>query len=171
MSTPSVAWPELKWRRGRWAAVYLGLWTGVGLAFAGQHFLTSAKVGAPVGWPESVVSSLTDWYVFAALAVPAIQLARRFNLAGPQWGLRLSLHLVASAVFSLLWILIRAALGELLRLRGAGRSFGEVLQYVIVATFFFNVLVYWVVITGTHAVAYARSLRERSDGYSSWRGG
>ena len=41
------------------------------------------------------------------------------------------------------------------------QPFGEVLRYVFVATFFFNVLVYWVVATGTHAVAYAESLRER----------
>jgi len=118
-------------------------------------------MGRPVAWGQSVLGALADWYVFAVLSLAAIQLARRFNLAGTHWRLRLTLHLVASMVFSLVWILVRAGLGEWLRGGGSDRPFSEVLQSVIVATFFFNVLVYWVVVTGTHAVAYASSLRDR----------
>ena len=141
--------------------IYLGLWTLVALAFAGQHYLTSAKIGRPVAWAESVLGALADWYTFAFLSVGAIQLARRFNLAGPQWSLRLTLHLVASMVFSLVWILTRAALAAVFQPAGAARPCGEMLHNVVVATFFFNVLVYWVVVTGAHALAYAESLQER----------
>ena len=160
-TTTAAATARPRRHRGGWSFIYLVLWTAVALAFAGQHYLTSAKIGVPVGWRESVVSALADWYVFAALALGAIELGCRFNLTGAEWRLRLVLHLVASAVFSLLWILIRAVLAELFHLRGSEQPFGEVLQYVFVATFFFNVLIYWVVVTGAHAVAYARSLRER----------
>jgi LytS/YehU family sensor histidine kinase len=45
--------------------------------------------------------------------------------------------------------------------RGGGKPVGEVLRYVLVATFFFNMLVYWVVVTAAHALAYSRSLRDR----------
>ena len=148
-------------RYGAWAVAYLGIWTLVALAFAGQHYLTSAKIGRPVAWSESVLGALADWYVFAVLSLPAMQLARRFNLAGTHWKLRLSLHLVAGIVFSLVWILLRAGIGEWQRHRSSDLPFSEVLQSVIVATFFFNALIYWVVVTGTHAVAYAQSLRER----------
>ena len=138
------------------------LWTLVGLAFAGQHYLTSAKVGAPVAWGTAIAGSLADWYLFGLLAWPAARLATRFNLAGPQWRLRLVLHVLASAVFSLAWILLRSALAHLIvPLRGVEKPFGDVLRYVLVATFFFNILVYWVVVTGTHALAYQRHLRER----------
>ena len=138
------------------------LWTLVGLAFAGQHYLTSAKVGAPVPWGTAIAGALADWYLFGLLAWPASLLARRFNLAGPQWRLRLVLHVLASAVFSLAWILLRSGLAHLIvPLRGVEKPFGEVLRYVLVATFFFNILVYWVVVTGSHALAYQRHLRDR----------
>lgn len=143
-----------------WA--YPAMWTLVGLAFAGQHYLTSAKVGAPVAWATAITGALADWYLFGLLAWPAARLARRFNLAGPQWRLRLVLHVLASAVFSLAWILLRSALAHLIvPLRGVEKPFGDVLRYVLVATFFFNILVYWVVVTGTHALAYQRHLRDR----------
>jgi LytS/YehU family sensor histidine kinase len=152
-NSPVVAW---------WAGAYLVVWTVVGLAFAGQHYLTSAKVGVPVAWGSAITGALADWYLFGLLALPAARLAARFNLAGRHWRLRIALHLVAGAVFSLLWILLRAALAQVLvPLRGAEKPFGEVLRYVLVATFFFNMIVYWVVVTGTHAFAYYRSFRER----------
>jgi len=147
-------------RTPAWA--YPALWTLVGLAFAGQHYLTSAKVGAPVAWGTAIAGALVDWHLFGLLALPAARLARRFNLAGPQWRLRLVLHVLASAVFSLAWILLRSALAQLIvPLRGVEKPFGDVLRYVLVATFFFNILVYWVVVTGTHALAYQRHLRDR----------
>ena len=152
----------MPWFRWWLPVAYAGLWTFVALAFAGQHYLTSAKVGSPVSWRVAVAGALADWHLFAVLAIPAIWLAGRFNLAGPHWRLRLALHVVAGAVFSLLWILLRTVLAQLVvPLRGAERAFDELLRYVLVATFFFNMLVYWVAVTGTHAVAYYRSFRER----------
>ena len=69
---------------------------------------------------------------------------------------------MAGTVFSLVWILLRTALAQvLIPLRGAEKPFDEMLRYVLVATFFFNMIVYWVVVTGTHAVAYYNSFRER----------
>lgn len=141
---------------------YLVFWTLVGLAFAGQHYLTSAKIGRAASWAVAITGSLADWYVFAALSVPAIALTRHFNLGGRYWRERILLHVLASAVFSLLWILVRAGLAQVLvPLRGVEMPFNELLRYVLVATFFFNVMVYWVVVTGTHALDYYRSLRER----------
>lgn len=141
---------------------YLIVWTLIGLAFAGQHYLTSAKVGAPVAWSSAITGALADWYLFGLLALPSGWLAHRFNLAGRHWRLRIALHLVAGAVFSLLWILLRTSLAQLLGpLRGSEKPFGEILRYVLVATFFFNMIVYWVVVTGAHAFAYYRSFQER----------
>jgi len=141
---------------------WLALWSVIGLAFAGQHYLTSAKVGTPVAWQSAITGALADWHLFGLLALPAAALARRFSLSGPHWRLRIALHLVAGTVFSLVWILARAALAHLLvPLRGNEKPFDEILRYVLVATFFFNVIVYWVVLTGTHALAYYRHFQER----------
>lgn len=134
----------------------------MGLAFAGQHFLTSAKVGSPVTWSAAITGALANWYLFGLLSWPAAWLARRFNLAGQHWRLRVALHVVAGAVFSLVWILLRAVIAQVIEpLRGVEKPFGELLRDALVATFFFNVLVYWVVVTGAHALAYYESFRER----------
>lgn len=148
--------------RGRIAVSYALLWTTLGLAFAGQHFLKSAKLGDPVSWQIAIEGAMADWYLFGTLAIPSFWLARRFHLGGAEWRMRAVLHLVGGAVFSLLWILIRTLLVErMLPGRGAEKPLHDLLRYVVVATFFFNMLVYWVVVTVAHAMSYFQSLQER----------
>ncbi|MSU36562.1 MAG: histidine kinase [Pedosphaera sp.] len=149
--------------RLRWwhPPAYLGLWLFIGLTFAGQSYLAQAKRGLTVSWDSTLAGATADWLCFALLALPAIFLAKKFTLAGPHWRLRLFLHFLASIVFSLAWMLLRAGLEQILPARGRALPFAEILRYVLVATFFFNLLVYWVVTTGTHAVAYYQSFRER----------
>ncbi len=149
--------------RHRWFPVlYWMSWTLVGLAFAGQHYLKAASFGDGVSWTVALQGALADWYVFGILAIPAFRLARRFNLGGDHWRLRLALHGVGGAVFSLVWILVRAGVGEwLFPGHRSEKPLHDLIRYVLVATFFFNVLVYWVVVTVAHAVAYSESLRER----------
>ena len=148
--------------RWRGAATFVLLWTLIGLAFAGQHYLKAAKLGDGVQWRVAVEGALADWYLFAVLSLPAFRLARRFHLGGAQWRLRVALHVVAGAVFSLLWILLRTLVVEaLMPVRGAEKPLNDLLRYVVVATFFFNMLVYWVVVTVAHALAYFQSLQDR----------
>lgn len=143
-------------------SLYALLWSTLGLAFAGQHFLKSAKLGDPISWSIAIEGAMADWYLFGFLAIPSFWLARRFHLGGTDWRLRAVLHLVGGAVFSLVWILLRTLLVErLLPGRGAEKPLHDLLRYVVVATFFFNMLVYWVVVTVAHAMSYFRSLQER----------
>lgn len=136
---------------------FLALWTLVGLAFAGQLYLTQTKLGSPVPWTFAVTRSLADWYVFAVLSLPAITFARRFPLGSAPLRLLALVHLVASLVFSLVWMLLRAGVAVWLE----GQPFAETLRHALVATLFFNLLVYWVVVAVAHAVGFYRSLRER----------
>ncbi len=129
----------------------------MGLAFAGQLYLTQTKLGSPVTWQFAVTRSLADWYVFALLSLPAIGFARKFPLGSAPLRLLAAVHLVASLVFSLVWMLLRAGVAVWLE----SLSFSDMLQHALVATLFFNLLVYWVVVTVTHAVGFYRSLRER----------
>ena len=136
---------------------FLGFWTLVGLAFAGQMYLVQSKIGVPVGWSFAVTRSLADWYVFAALSLPAIAFSRRFPLGCAPLPLLASVHGVASLVFSLVWMLGRAAVAVPLE----GSPFRETLRHALLATLFFNLLVYWVVIAVAHAASFYESLRER----------
>lgn len=149
--------PPLRNVRWIWPAIFFGFWTFVGLAFAGQLYLTQIKVGLPVSWAFALKRSLGDWYTFALLSVPAILLARRFPLGSAPFQLLLTLHLVACVVFSLVWTLLRAALAVWL----TATPFSETFRYALVATLVVNVLVYWVIVVATHAVGFYRESQSR----------
>ncbi len=136
---------------------FAGLWTLVGLAFAGQLYLTQSKIGSPVTWGFAVTRSLADWYVFALLSLPAVVFARRFPLGSAPLRLLAVVHLVASLLFSLVWMLLRAGVAVAME----GSPFAETLRHALVATLVFNLLVYWVVVAVAHAIAFYQSLRER----------
>lgn len=146
-------------RTFRWwhPVAFLGFWTLVGLAFAGQLYLTQTKLGTPVTLGFAATRSLADWYVFALLSLPALHLARRFPLGDAPTRWLIALHLAASVVFSLVWMLLRAGVAVPLE----QRPFAETLRFALVATLVFNVLVYWVIIVVAHAFGFYQRLRER----------
>jgi signal transduction histidine kinase len=146
----------------KWSMVFL-FWTLLGLSFAGQLYLFSLKTGRPVSWGEAVGSSLSDWYVWAVLSLPIIELARRFRFDSPQWGRSLAIHLVASCVFSLLYMVLRAALGWIQnRWGGVPVTFSETFNLLVIKAFRFNLLIYWVIVSVGHALAYYRQYQERA---------
>ena len=85
-----------------------GLWTLIGLSFAGQFFISSSQTGRPVSWHQALSHSLADWYVFALLSVIPLRQARRFGLDGPDWGARFAIHFMTSIVFSVLFVGLRS---------------------------------------------------------------
>ena len=120
-------------------------------------YLIQSKIGSPVSWGFAVTRSLADWYVFAVLSIPAIAFAGRYPLGCAPLPLLAAVHGVASLVFSLIWMLLRAALAVPLE----GSPFTETLRHALLATLVFNLLVYWVVIAVAHAASFYQSLRER----------
>ena len=71
----------LQSRRVKWL-LWFGFWTLIGLSFAFQFYISSAKAGLEVTWRQAVSYALGDWYVFAVLSIPVVWLARRFDFAG-----------------------------------------------------------------------------------------
>ena len=83
---------------------YAVFWTLVGLAFAGQFYLSSNLLGRSITWREAITNSLGDWYVWALLSVPIARFARRFPPeAGTAWRTA-GIHLGAAIGFSFAWI-------------------------------------------------------------------
>jgi len=143
------------------ALIFL-FWTLIGLSFASQFYLRSYKEGRSVSWGQAVSWSLGDWYVWALLSLPIIELARRFRFDGVKWGRSLAIHLVASASFSLLYMVARALVGQVQsRLGGLTVSFSEAFSPLLVKTFHFNLLIYWVIVSVSHAFDYYRQVQER----------
>jgi signal transduction histidine kinase len=145
----------------KWGAALL-FWTLIGLSFASQLYLTSYRAGQPVSWGRAVSWSLGDWYVWAVVSLPIVQLARRFRFDGPKWGRSVAIHLLASVVFSLLYMVVRATIGQWQsRLEGATITFAEAFNPLRVKTFHFNLLIYWLIVSVTHAFAYYREFQRR----------
>lgn len=148
--------PWLKW------LLLFALWTLVGLAFAGQAYLSREKAGNPAPWSFVLGRALADWYLYALLSVPALWLARRFSFRGGNWTAAVALHLLASAAFSISYMALRALVAQWqTRHEIEPVSFSAAFSSAFVATFFFNLLIYWVIILAQHAFAYYDELRER----------
>lgn len=142
---------------------YFAIWTLIGLAFAGQSYLARAESGSPIPWRFAVGRNLVDWYIFAMLSLPVLWLARRIPIEFSDWKRRVTIHLVASIVFSMLWMALRALLVTTLELtEGQGSfEFWVAFKHALVATFFFNALLYWVIISVTHTLRFYRRDKER----------
>ena len=152
MRHPVVRWP-----------LWFAVWTIVGLSFAGQFYLATAQAGAAVTWRQALSGAPGDWYVFALLSAPAVLLARRFPIGWERWGRSLVVHIIGSVLFSAGFILIRAAVAEW-QGWAAGRpaNYGETFGVLLIKTWHFNILIYWVIVVLLHAIAYYRESQERA---------
>ena len=142
----------------KWGFILL-LWTLVGCSFAAQFYFSSAQFGHPVSWPRALTFALSDWYVFALLSLPALRLARRFPLEPPALWRNITVHLLASGVFSLGYMVLRAWVGQWES--AEPMAFSAAFNPLLVKTFHFNVLVYWVVVSLVGGLEYYRKFRER----------
>jgi two-component system, LytTR family, sensor kinase len=152
--------------RRQWS-VRVGLafvfWTIIGLSFASQFYLSSLKAGRLVTWGQAVTWSLGDWYVWALLSVPIVQLARRFRFDDVRWVRSVAIHLLASVLCALVYMVLRAWLGQVQSgVSGVRVSFAEAFNPLVVKTVHFNLLIYWVMVSVSHAFAYYRQYQERA---------
>jgi signal transduction histidine kinase len=139
------------------------LWSLVGLAIASEIYLSSNFLGRSVTWGEAISDSLEDWYVYGLLSLPVVWLARRHPPErGSRW-MTAGIHLGAALVFSIGWILVRTLVGVVdSRIAGESVPFGEVFHPLLVRTFPFNLLVYGVILSVSHALDYYRKYHERT---------
>src|SRR3981081_863482 len=95
----------------KWLLVF-GFWTLIGLSFAFQFYISSAKAGLDVSWKQAVGYALGDWYVFALLSIPVVWLAKRFAFESKTRIRTLAVHIPASLAFSIVYMVMRAGLGR-----------------------------------------------------------
>ena len=155
-SATLISRPWVKW------SLLFGFWTLIGLSFASQFYISSAKAGNAVTWWQAVGWALGDWYVFAVLSIPVIRIARRFHFHRSQWLQSLAVHLVASGIFSAAYMVIRAWVGQWQgAANGVPVSFSDAFRPLLVKTWHFNFLIYWVILSVSQAFEYYRKFQER----------
>ena len=142
---------------------WVALWSLVGLAIASEIYLSSNFLGRSITWGEAISDSLEDWYVYGLLSLPVVVLARRFPPErGSRW-VTAGIHLAAALLFSLAYILVRTLVGEVDGwIAREPASFGEIFHPLLVRTFPFNLLVYGVILSVSHALDYYRKYHERT---------
>lgn len=147
----------------RGAVIAIAVWTAVGFLFAGQFYASSAIRGAPqVTWGHALSYALADWYVFALLAPPVAWLGRKVRLEWPLRARNVVVHLSACAAFMLAYLLLRTlvALWQARDVRPEA-TFFDLFEPMMVKTLPFSLLVYWVVVSIQHVVAYQVRAQER----------
>lgn len=148
-------------RGTRWVLVWI-IWTALGLSFAGQFYLSSARLGRPITWGYAVNYALCDWYVFALLSLPVVWLSRRWPIDRGTWRTSAPLHLAGSALFSLAYVVIRTSV-EVIQEWFAGQTilFAAAFQPLLVKSFHYNLLIYWVILTVCHALDFYQQAQDR----------
>ncbi len=141
----------------------VALWTLVGLAFASQFYLSSSLIGRSVSWGEAISYSLGDWYVWAILSWPILALARRFPPDAVRPWRTGGIHLGAALIISFVYVVLRATVGLVHGwVIDESVGFEEVFWPLLAKTFPFNLLVYGVVFSASHALDYYRKYHERT---------
>src|SRR4029078_5247152 len=96
----------------RWL-ILLAVWTAIGLSFAAQFYISSSRRGQPIRWGYAVNYALFDWYVCALLSLPVMWLSRRFPVERANWYVVIPIHLVASALFSFTFVVLRTWVAQI----------------------------------------------------------
>lgn len=141
------------------ALAAFAFWTLLGGAFGVQFHFASEQIGNPVPWTRALVYSLSDWYTFALLSIPVVWLANRLPIERPRRAAAITVHLLASIVFSLTYGALRSGLALV---QSSGNvTFFATFTALLVKSWHFNILVYWVIGAVTHTFSYYRELRAR----------
>ena len=98
-------------KRGIQWLLWFVCWTFIGLSFAFQFYISSAKAGLDVSWKQAISYALGDWYVFALLSIPVITLARRFRFESGSRMPNAFVHVCGCFAFSFAYIVLRAWVG------------------------------------------------------------
>jgi two-component system LytT family sensor kinase len=153
----------LAFRRLLEVAGFLLLWSLVGLAFAGQFYLSSSLLGRSITWGQAISYSLADWYVWAVLSIPIAQLARRYPPRPEAPWRTAGTHLLAAFGFALAYVVLRALVGQTHSwIIDEEVTFLEIFRPLFIKTFPFNLLIYGVIVSVSHALDYYRKYHERT---------
>jgi len=144
-------------KRGVKGLLFVVFWTLIGLSFACQFHISSSQAGLYVSWRQAISYALADWYVFALLSLPVIWLARVYHFEAGSRGRSLLVHLPGSILFSGAYIVLRAWVGTW----QSRASFNDAFQPLLVKTWHFNLLLYWVMVAVACAFDYYRKYRDR----------
>ncbi|MFN0051619.1 MAG: sensor histidine kinase [Planctomycetales bacterium] len=140
----------------RWSVV-LAAWTLVGLFFTSQHYLhVAVLLDRQATWWRSLLSTIPDWYLWAALTPLIVRLAHWYPLVDRRTlGPRLLMHCSAGAVLAMLHMFLSVSFFLWLApIPCMVTGWSEQFQLNFVSSYHWNVLIYALLVAITHAANY-----------------
>ena len=135
------------------AAIYMMVWTALGLFFGAQRYVDYSYAGQPITWTQAIVLGLSEWYIWALLSLVLARLARSFPF---EKGRRLK-SLAVQAPATLVVTLVKlAAYGPVVDLSGV-----PPLRAASMETFNLSLLTCWMILGANHALQQYRSSQAR----------
>jgi signal transduction histidine kinase len=142
--------------RGKRFGLVVGSWTALALLFGIQiQLITRGVLGGSGSWSDALAWSFAYWFSWAALAPLVVGLSRLFLREGTSFLVSLQLHLPACFLISF------AHLAALFFATRFTHVVAEPLRAVYAVHMQWNVVIYWVLVGGTHAFHYYERFRER----------
>jgi two-component system LytT family sensor kinase len=145
------------WLRG--AGVF-GVWTLIGLFFTTQHYLNVARIfDGECSWRRSLLSTLPDWYLWAALSPIVTLLCRAWPVERGKLRVSIPVHVVAGLVLALVHVVLSVAVFMFLSpVPGHTLRWGPQLEINFLLSYHWDALTY----AALAALSHARSYRARS---------
>jgi two-component system LytT family sensor kinase len=144
----------------KWILIGVG-WLAFALFFASELVVTRFYAGRPL----NVKGALFNWLICGGLwfaSTPLILwLARRFPIDRQRWLASACVHLLAGVLLSLFMLGVFTVIASQFGLNDLRQSWMQRFRGQLVASFYAEVLTYWIVIGLAHGVDYYRKYRER----------
>jgi two-component sensor histidine kinase len=150
----------------RWGLIFAA-WTLIGLIESGQGFMLQSLYGKSIPRWKSVVMGVADWYIWAALTPFLLWGLRHFPIEQRNWPRRLMLHAAIGFACSMLVIILFVPLLDVIHsdydyiIMPAPSSTADVVARLLGFRLLIYMVVYWVIVGITQALAYYRKYRER----------
>jgi len=143
--------------------LYFLLWTVLGLFHFSQGLTVRLVSHDPTPWWHYLLAWLSGVYIWALLTPAILWFGRQFPIERGNWFLRVALHLLLSAGFSVFELSLESALYSRMHLFPLlMKDFRGTLAQLLVRGFHGGVLNYWIVLGVQWGVLYYRRYQEGS---------
>jgi sensor histidine kinase YesM len=143
--------------RSRKWAIGFAVWSAINLYFVGRNLLIQWVNAQPVNWHETMWIAFA-WYIWALMTPAAMWMAKRFPLEKPALWKKFVLHIFASVFF---WFYMCLVFSFAWYLSQDEKTYGQLLwEGIRTYGFVLDLIVYWTIVTISHAVKYYRNHRE-----------
>jgi len=138
--------------------------TLLGLLWAVQYYYMYVYDAAPpLSWPHALGWGMFSWYLWGALALVVVRLARRFPFGRSRWIGTLAIHAVCASLISACYLTVTATFWWALRPDdGQHYTWGHALGMEVLLWLPWNMLTYGAILGVIHAFEYHRAYRERT---------